>query len=415
MAKKKKEIHADIINGYKQICHRNDVRAPSIWYGTPPHKITLAIARTPHTSSRHMLRAACVYHRPTQHAFPYVLPTPQIYLLVHLDAAEDLLHEPERREVAAGAGDEEEDDGQEQHVGDVDEGGHAVGDVRLPEVVPHGEEQHVDARGARRGHARPPPSVVRRAELEVAHDDAELGAGDHEDDHGHHEEAEDVVELVQPHGAHEEEELHGHGAEGEDAAHGHDDGGLEVPRLLRDLPRDEVHPAGQLHEVLAVTRVAAGEDERHAHAEPHPDEREPRQRRHGCARALRGEGHVHHEEADEAQAGEGHGGEQRGEAPVGAAEHLVGARRVVAGDGAQERVEEEQRGHEVAAVRRAHDAEDGDGERREDHERQLDARAHDGGEGHLAVRGRAEDLGVHELPARVLLVGVLVVRGDVAA
>jgi hypothetical protein len=38
------------------------------------------------------------------------------------------------------------------------------------------------------------------AELEVAHDDRDLGAGDREDDKHQEEETEQVVELVQPDG-----------------------------------------------------------------------------------------------------------------------------------------------------------------------------------------------------------------------
>ena len=40
--------------------------------------------------------------------------------------------------------------------------------------------------------------VVLGAQLEVAHDHGDLGAGDDEDDEDEEEEAEDVVELVEP-------------------------------------------------------------------------------------------------------------------------------------------------------------------------------------------------------------------------
>lgn len=57
------------------------------------------------------------------------------------------------------------------------------------------------------------PAVVLGAELEVAHDDADLGAGDGQDEHHRHQEAEDVVQLLLPHGGHHEHEFDQDGAE----------------------------------------------------------------------------------------------------------------------------------------------------------------------------------------------------------
>lgn len=65
------------------------------------------------------------------------------------------------------------------------------------------------------------PAVVLGAELEVAHDDADLSAGDGEDEHDGHQEPEDVVQLLLPHGRHHEHQLHQHGSEGEHPGEGH--------------------------------------------------------------------------------------------------------------------------------------------------------------------------------------------------
>lgn len=61
------------------------------------------------------------------------------------------------------------------------------------------------------------PAVVLGAKLEVAHDDADLGAGDGEDEHDGHQEAEDEVQLLLPHCRHDEDELYQDGSEGKDA------------------------------------------------------------------------------------------------------------------------------------------------------------------------------------------------------
>ena len=73
--------------------------------------------------------------------------------------------------------------------------------------------------------------VVLRAELEVAEDDGDLGAGDDEDDEHEAEEAEEVVELVQPHAGQDEEELDEDRAKGQDAADEHTEGRVHVPGL----------------------------------------------------------------------------------------------------------------------------------------------------------------------------------------
>ena len=58
-----------------------------------------------------------------------------------------------------------------------------------------------------------------------------VGARDEEDGEDEDEEAEDVVEALQPDGGHDEVELDEDGAEGQDAADEHGEEQVEVPRL----------------------------------------------------------------------------------------------------------------------------------------------------------------------------------------
>eukprot|EP00665_Eupelagonemidae_sp_cell47_P003683 gene3684-biopygen1011 len=76
-------------------------------------------------------------------------------------------------------------------------------------------------------------SVVLGAELEVAHDDHDLGARHAEDDEHEEEETEDVVVAVEPDAGQDEEQLDEHRAERQDAAAHHGEPRLEVPPLLR--------------------------------------------------------------------------------------------------------------------------------------------------------------------------------------
>lgn len=82
--------------------------------------------------------------------------------------------------------------------------------------------------------------VVLRAQLEVAHDDGDLGAGDDEDDKDEEQEAEHVVELVLPDRGEDEEQLDKHCSEGKDSSHQHRDHWSHVPHQLGCLSGDLV-------------------------------------------------------------------------------------------------------------------------------------------------------------------------------
>ena len=72
--------------------------------------------------------------------------------------------------------------------------------------------------------------------LEVAHDDGNLRAGCDEDEEDTHQEAEDVVNLMEPQSRHDKEQLDADGAEGQDAAQGNGEEGVSIPHLLRNVP-----------------------------------------------------------------------------------------------------------------------------------------------------------------------------------
>ena len=155
----------------------------------------------------------------------------------------------------------------------------------------------------------PLPRVVLVAQLEIRQHDGHLGACDDEDEQHEREEAEDVVEALQPDGGHDEEELDEDGAEGEDAAHQHVERAAHVPRLLGDLPRDLVGAARVLVQLGLEAEEGAEEDEGDGDAEPHADERHDRAEGHGARRAAAPDEEVEEERADEDDARVEEGGE----------------------------------------------------------------------------------------------------------
>ena len=85
-----------------------------------------------------------------------------------------------------------------------------------------------------------PPAVVFTAQLEVAQHYGDLCACDDQDDKHQAQEAEQVVELVQPHGRQDEEELNEDCPERQNPANEDAENRVHVPRLLRNLAWDLV-------------------------------------------------------------------------------------------------------------------------------------------------------------------------------
>mmetsp|Transcript_19166 Transcript_19166/g.26365 ORF Transcript_19166/g.26365 Transcript_19166/m.26365 type:complete len:437 (+) Transcript_19166:111-1421(+) len=314
---------------------------------------------------------------------------------VDLDGGVDLAQEPERAVVADGAGHEEEGGGDQGHVAEVDQRARGRVHVQLGGKVPHPVEQQVGRAGARGAEAAPPPAVVLRAQLEVGQHHGELHAGGRQDAEREEEEAEDVVHLVQPERAHDEEQLHADGPEGQDPADQGRELRVEVPGLRGDLPRDLVGAHGELQRVLAVAQVGAQEDERRGDAEPQHEEREQRAEGHGPRGPLGGQRGVDHEEDGEGGAGEPQGHQVGAGLPALAAEGLVQPRALVPGHRAHEHEEQHEGREQGAAVGGAEEAQQGQQHQDHGHGAQLRARAHQRRVQHGPLRGRPEDVRVH--------------------
>lgn len=79
------------------------------------------------------------------------------------------------------------------------------------------------------GESAIPPVVVLATKLEVAEHDGDLRAGDDQDDEHQAQEAEQVVELVKPHGGQDEEELNEDCSKRQDASYEDAEHRVHVP------------------------------------------------------------------------------------------------------------------------------------------------------------------------------------------
>ena len=108
-----------------------------------------------------------------------------------------------------------------------------------------------------------PPAVVLAAELEVAQHNGDLRAGDNQDHKHQAKEAEEVVELVEPHGGEDEEELDEDSTKRQNASDQNAKHRVHIPWLLGYLPGNLVgaHRVFQCRGLVA--KVGADEDQRH--------------------------------------------------------------------------------------------------------------------------------------------------------
>ena len=290
-------------------------------------------------------------------------------LLVDLDRGVDLADEEESRVEADGAGEQPEGHDHHEGVGEVQKGRNELFDVQLGVEVEDAVGEHVDGRAAGHQEGPPPPVVVLRAELEVDHDDADLGAGDHQDDEDQKEEPEQVVELVFVDGGEDEEELDEASAEGQDPGHEGAQGRVHVPDLLGNLPRNLVGSHRLLIGLLPVAEVVPDVNEGQRDAEPHGSHRQHGGEGDGSGRVLAPDEEVDEDPERENDAGVEGGGQECGPLPLLALQGLVESSGVVAADQAHELVEEDG-GREEGTTRGRrqhpqHREEDGDGEHAE--------------------------------------------------
>ncbi|KAL7549485.1 hypothetical protein ACHAWF_017299, partial [Thalassiosira exigua] len=272
--------------------------------------------------------------------------------------------------------------------------------------------ERVHRRATRREEGEPPPPVILSAQLIVAQQQGDFRAGD-EEDHVHGQgEAEDVVELVHPEGGHDEEELDIGGGEGNHAGERDPDNGLHEERGLRHRAGDGGGDGGKGDGVSLVSKVRAEEHKGDGDAAPHCRHDDEVQEGDAGRRPEEGQDGVEEDERGEAQPREGRGREEGAQLPLPSAEALVEAARDVSREAAAEHVEDEGGRHEGPAPRGAEESHGREADGEEGAEADLrPGPDHDAIE-HGRGRGGAEDVGMHELPPRLLGLLLLLLVGE---
>mmetsp|Transcript_4020 Transcript_4020/g.12845 ORF Transcript_4020/g.12845 Transcript_4020/m.12845 type:complete len:604 (+) Transcript_4020:257-2068(+) len=333
---------------------------------------------------------------------------------IALDGAIDAAHKHERGGEADGAQHDESGIRGDQHVseeeGGLEEAKHAAAAKVVEEAVGVDEE----ARRAAREEGSPPPAVVLDGELEVGEGDGDEGGDDDEHEKGDEQDAVERVELVAPDGREDVVQLDVDGREGEEARHEDLARALPVPDGGRDLARDLVSAARRV-EVAALGRVPSEDasDDGQRQRDERPDDQDDQDRPEG-ERGLRPVPDGHRVEKDKHQE-QRHREERRREdesqrpPPLRPDQPAVEVRRHEARRARGEGVQHDRGGVHGSSVARVEEVHHREQEQEDDERKELRARADKRAE--AGKRGRQpEDISVHELPPRLLLLLPLEVR-----
>lgn len=337
-----------------------------------------------------------------------------LWFLRDLDNAVDLSDEVVASEETDGSSQNKESDGHDAGVTEVEKYRDELGDLELGEEVEDGVKEHVEGRSSRGEVSSPPPVVVFATELEVAHHDGDLGAGENQNDKHDRQETKDVVELVQPERRKDEEEFDEDGTEGKYASHQNRKGWLHIPDLLGDLSWDLVGSHWWVLDLLLVSEIASEEDKRDGDTEPKSDESHECAEWNSTRRAFNCEHKIENEEDGEDDAGEKHGGDKHVLLPVNTLEHLVDSCREVTSEDTHNDKQDNHCSHQTTTVCWRQKSEDCENHGDESHREDLDTSANEHREEEWATWW-TENVTVDEFPTGFFLSILLVFHFSVAA
>ena len=179
------------------------------------------------------------------------------------------MHEVGGAHEADEAGHDEQPRAEEVHVEEVRESADEGDDLEFGDKIVEAVKPNIQGAGTAGQKRAPPEAVVLVAKLEVCQNNGELRAHQREHDEHQEQEAEDVVELVEPQRAENEKQFHKDHSEREDSAHKNGDEGGEVPLRRGDLGRNADNCRRRFDLITLVTHVGPDERERERDTQPH--------------------------------------------------------------------------------------------------------------------------------------------------
>jgi len=346
-------------------------------------------------------------HLAMRHGMSPQIHSAIICFLIDLDGSKNLADKPQGRQSTDGTCYQQHGKAKEEHVTKVEQVGHEhLGSLQGLEPK-HGVDKGVECRRSRCKEGVPPPAMVLGAELVVNQQDSDFSARDAKNEKDNEGETKDVVELVHPHGSHNEEELNVGSGERDNTGDSHTDVWVKECRWSRDGTGNGGSDGRVLNAFSLVSKVGTQEDQWDGDAAPHGSDNDNIQERSGCRRVQEEENNVEEEEGGEADSWVESSSKDGTQLPLTTTEGLVKSGRDVSSKDTAEHVEDQGSGHEGSTACRRDETDSRYGDDTEGREEDLDTSSDENGIQHRHVVWGTEDIGVNQLPTSLIDIVIL--------
>lgn len=216
-----------------------------------------------------------------------------------------------------------------------------------------------------------------------------------------------VIVLVHPQTSHDKEKFDVGSSKGHKTSNQHSTNGIQENRCGRDCPGDSGSYRWEFNGFLLVAKVSSQKDQRNGNAAPHGGEDDNIQEGSRGRGMHEKENNVEEKEKEESNSGEEYCGDDSTELPETATESLVETAAHKSRNNSTEHVEDQDSIHEGTTPSRAEKANSREDYREENRCSQLNTTSDANAVHHGHCLGRTEDIGVDELPTRLIDVLIL--------
>mmetsp|Transcript_23239 Transcript_23239/g.38511 ORF Transcript_23239/g.38511 Transcript_23239/m.38511 type:complete len:427 (-) Transcript_23239:721-2001(-) len=327
--------------------------------------------------------------------------------LIDLDGGKNLADKPQGCQGTNGTCYQQHGKAKEEHVSKVEQVGHEhLGSLQGTEPK-HGVDKGVECRRPGREEGVPPPAMILGAELVINQQDSNFSASDAKNDKDNEGKAKDVVELIHPHGSHNEEELDVGGSKGDNTGDRHAHIWVKEGRRRWNGAGDGGSDGWVFNRFSLVSKVSSQKDQWDGDAAPHGCDDDNVQERSRCGRVQEEENDVEEKEGEEADSRVESSSKDSTQLPLTTTEGLVQSGRDVSSNDTAEHVEDQGGRHEgpTACWREETDSRERDDT--ESREEDLDTSSDENGVQHRKVVWWTEDISVDQLPASLVDIFIL--------
>mmetsp|Transcript_28535 Transcript_28535/g.47226 ORF Transcript_28535/g.47226 Transcript_28535/m.47226 type:complete len:637 (+) Transcript_28535:189-2099(+) len=323
--------------------------------------------------------------------------------LIHLDGSVNSLVEPETGQNANGSAKESKANGDHAHVREVHDDGQDSHEVQSGTQKPKSVEEQISTGAGTIPKGFPPPTMIFTAQLQVAHDNGHFGTSGAQNQKDNQQESHNVVDLVQPKGAHNKGQFDADGTKWKDTSKGNGNEWVDMPWKFWNDTGNLVGLGGDIKLLGAKSHVGTEKDKRRRNAHPKRKESDNGQERHGRGGTSKAQKDVEdNKDADHASR-KSHGGVDGVELPSLGVAKLVESGRDITSDGSAENVQDQDGCQGLSLVHGVEQFENGANHGKEESSSNLGTSTDTDGKKHGRELRWSKDITMDQLPSSLFL------------